>query len=99
MEDTGMSTEELETKASDLKSRIDSLSQKKMTVEAELSSRKRHLKSLMDECRKENLDPNNLEEEIQKVRQTLTVKLQILDRDVTAAEKILNPMIAEVQKG
>lgn len=92
------STEELEAKASDLKSRIDSLSQKKMTVEAELSSRKRHLKGLMDECRKENLDPNNLEEEIQKVKQTLTVKLQILDRDVTAAEKILNPMVAEVQK-
>lgn len=90
---------ELEARASRLSSRIEALEKAKFAIEAERDARKRALKSLMDECKKElGIDPNDLEDEIKKSKEVLSVKLQIVERDVEAAEKLLNPMLAEIQK-
>lgn len=90
---------ELEERASRLSSRIESLEKSKLAIEAERDARKRALKALMDECKKElGIDPNDLEDEIKKSKEVLSVKLQIIERDVEAAEKLLNPMLAEIQK-
>jgi hypothetical protein len=90
----------LEEKASKLSTRVEALEKAKLAIEAERDARKRALKALMDECKKElGIDPNDLEDEIKKSKEVLSVKLQIIERDVEVAEKVLIPMLAEIEKG
>ncbi len=89
---------DIDAKASKLKARCAEIEKAKLAVEAELNSRKRALKNLMDECRKEGYDPNTLEEDIRHNRQVLMVKMELLEKDVETAEKTLAPMMTEIQK-
>jgi len=96
MEEREVSVEELENRFKALNQRREALQQNKMQVEAELNSRKRELKNLMKLAEDAGFDPSNLKEEIRRLKQVLTVKLDTFQADLEAAEKIVQPMLKEV---
>jgi chromosome segregation ATPase len=96
MEEHEASVEELENRFKTLNQRRETLQQNKMQIEAELSSRKRELRNLMKQAEEAGFDPSNLKEEIRRLKQVLTVKLDTFQADLEAAEKIIQPMLKEI---
>ena len=93
------SIEELETLYKDLVSRRSVCVQGKLKIEAELSSRKRSLKELMEEAKKAGFNPDDLPEEIRKAREILITKMDIFSSDIKETEQIMRPLIQEIEKG
>lgn len=83
----------------DLTSRISDLSAGKARVEAELEARKRSLRRQMSDCQAAGHDPNDLKESIAKQLEVLRVKMSGLEAEVSASEKLLRPMLDELQAG
>jgi hypothetical protein len=94
----GQSIEELEAIHKDLVARRATLVQGKLTIEAELASRKRALKELMDEAKKAGFNPDDLPEEIRKAREILVTKMDILSSEIKESEQIMKPLIQEIEK-
>lgn len=92
------SVEEFEARYNSLVKRGNDLERDKNKVEAELSSRRRSLKDNMEQARKDGFDPNQLPEEIRRSKEVLATKLDLYSTDLDAAEKVMRPMIAEVQR-
>lgn len=88
--------DELEEKYKVLTNRRQKLVDQKTAIKAELAARRRALKSLMDEAREEGFDPDNLAAEIQHLSQVITVKLENYEADISAAEEMIQPMLAEI---
>lgn len=72
------------------------LSNNVSTVNSELLVRKNELKRLMAEIREAGLDPNNLGSEVRRLREVLTVKLNNFESELKDANKIIDPMIREI---
>lgn len=95
-----MSTEQsLEDKYNNLLQRQDVLKQSKSVIEAELGARRRVLKELMDQIKQEGYDPDNLKDEISKIENVIELKISTFEVEINAAEKIISPMMEEIQKG
>ena len=88
--------EQLDTDYKALTSRREQLVQNKVRVEAELAARKRSLKEAMDECKKAGFDPNNLQEEIRKAKEVLSIKMDNFRAELEASEEIIKPMLREI---
>lgn len=92
-----VTVEEIEARHQALSSRATKVQQDKANVEAELNARKRSLKKTMDEVRAEGIDPASLDEEIRRLKTVLTLKLDNAEAELTESEKILRPMLIEIQ--
>lgn len=91
--------EELEVRHRRLLERASVLEKEKTTIEADLEAHKRSLRQYMDECRKAGFDPNNLQEEISKFMEVLSLKLDTFEADIKAGEEIVSPMLNEIRNG
>jgi hypothetical protein len=89
--------ETLEAKHKRLTSKRDELMKSKMKIEAELSVRKRALREAMDECRKQGFDPDTLAEDIKKLKEVLSVKLDVFEADLVHAEEQMKPLLKEIE--
>ena len=89
--------QELESEYKALVVRRDAIASGILNVTAEYEARKRALKEKIAECRKAGLNPDTLDEDIKKMRETLAVKNQIFKSDIEAAEKKLAPMLKEIE--
>jgi hypothetical protein len=94
----GQSIEDLEATYKDLVNRRSVLVQGKLRVDAELASRKRTLKDLMEEAKKAGFNPDDLPEEIRKAREILVTKMDIFSSDIKETEQIMKPLIQEIEK-
>ena len=92
-----MDTTKDEARYKDLTTRADSVNNAKIRLEAKRDSARSQLKEAMDEAKEAGLDPNNIEEDVQKAQQVLTIKLDNFQADVEAAEAIAKPMLKELQ--
>ena len=89
---------ELEKRHKDLVVRREALKGNVTSIEAELAARRRRLKSLMDEAESEGFDPNNIREEIRTATEVVRVKLDAFEADIDAGEKIVRPMLEEIEE-
>jgi hypothetical protein len=92
------SIDELVKRHQKLSIRRDSLVTQKSHIEAELAARKRNLKKHMDAAREAGLDPNNIRQEVHHLNQVMRVKLDTYESDIEAAEKLLRPMVDDINK-
>ena len=88
--------EEIEAEYKRLNQRRDTITNDKMQVVAELGSTRRDLKATMEECRKANIDPDNIQEEIRRSREVLGIKMNTYEADIAAAENQLRPLLKEI---
>jgi chromosome segregation ATPase len=88
--------QELDARYQSLQKRREALMHSKLQIEAELSTRKRSLKEAMEECKKAGFNPDNLQEEIQRLKDVLTVKMDTFEADLDAAETAIKPMLREI---
>jgi hypothetical protein len=51
----------------------------------------------MDEAREEGFNPNNLKEELQREAEAVQIKLNVLKGDIEAGEKIVEPILREIE--
>jgi chromosome segregation ATPase len=93
------SIQDLEARYEAANARYEALEKNKVQIEAEMAARKRELKKLMQQARDAGYDPDNLKEDIQRKRQVLAVKLDGFEADMNTAEKIMQPMLQEIQRG
>ena len=93
------SVQDLEARHRSLMERLGALRVEKGTIEAELEARRRALKRSMDECRAAGYDPDNLREEIRRDTEVVKVKLDTLQADIEAGEKIVRPLVEEIRRG
>ena len=97
MSDKDLSFEEIEAQYKALMQRIQSCQQDKMRISAELASRKRQLKETMEEVKKSGFNPDNLSGEIQKAKEVLITKMQLISADLDHAESVMKPMIDSIE--
>lgn len=90
---------DIESRYKDLCRRRDSLKSDHGVVMAHLEARQAALKKLMDECRALGYDPENLPEKIRREKQVIKVKLDNLEADIEAGEKIIRPMLDTLRQG
>ncbi len=88
--------QELEAEYKSLVARRDVLAAGIVNVTAEFEARKRSLKEKIAECRKAGLNPDTLDEDIKRMKETLVVKNHVFKSDIEAAEKKLAPMLKEI---
>jgi hypothetical protein len=93
-----ISLEQIEEKYKSLIKRRDALIQSKFKIEAELSSRKRQLKSILEEAKKAGFDPDDLPAEIKKHKEILLTKMNILEAELNEAENRIKPMLQEISE-
>lgn len=98
-EDLPKKIDDLVARHRGLLARRDSLQMDKGRVEAELEARKRILRKLMEEAKREGFDPNNLRSDLQRTAEVLQVKLDAFEADLQAGEKMIKPMLEEMRKG
>ena len=91
------SFEEIEIEYKDLVKRISSLSEDKMRVDATLSSRKQRLKEVMEEAKEAGIDPDNLSDNIKKLKMILTTKMEVMKADIETAERIIKPIVETIE--
>lgn len=82
-----------------LVARRDELDRNKGRVDAALTERKRRLKQLMDEAREAGLDPDNLDQEIRRRIEVIRVKHETIVAELAEAEKMIKPMLEEIESG
>lgn len=91
-----ISLEDLETRYKTLTQRGGILSQDKVRVDAAQTENKRTLKNIMEECKKNNWDPNTIQDDIRRAKEVLSLKLDNYESELNAAEVILRPMLKEI---
>ena len=91
-----MTTEEIIQKHKDLVAKREKLLTSKITIEAELNSRKRALKDAIEACKSAGYNPDTLAEDIKKLKEVLNVKLNVFEADLTTAEDLMKPMLKEI---
>ena len=88
---------DIEERYEKLSTRIASLEQTKMKLDAELDAKKRVLRSSMEDCKKAGFNPDTIDDEIKKLKEVLVVKLDVLEADVASAEDQMRPMMKEIE--
>lgn len=89
----------LEEKYTNLIRRQEELKNNKSVIDAELGARQRRLKEYMDQIKAAGYDPDNLKDEISKIENIIELKISTFEVEINAAEKIIFPMMDEIQKG
>lgn len=89
----------LEEKYADLIRRQEEIKNNKSVIDAELGARQRRLKEYMDQIKAAGYDPDNLKDEISKIENIIELKISTFEVEINAAEKIISPMMEEIQKG
>jgi vacuolar-type H+-ATPase subunit I/STV1 len=79
--------------------RREALERNKSLIAAELTARRKSLRRLMDECQALGFDPNNIKEELTRQIEVERVKIQTLTSELETAERIIKPMLEEINKG
>jgi len=97
MATTEKTVEELEAEYKQLNQKREAVNQGKMQVVAELGATKRDLKATMEECKKAGFDPDNIQEEVRRSKEVLSIKLDNYRADLATAEAQLKPMLKEIQ--
>ena len=90
------SVDDIERKFRDLSKRRNDLSSNINKIEAELAARKRQLKERMDACRSDGFDPSDLQNQLARNMQVLSVKLDVFEAELKDAESAVRPMLAEI---
>jgi len=93
-----LSIDELEALYKTLTDKGTSLERDKNKIEARLAERKQTLKSYMEQAREEGFEPDKLQDDIRHMSEVIGTKLTIYRSELEAAEKIIRPMLAEIQK-
>lgn len=78
-----------------LVSRRDALQQKKQRVEGRLEAARDAQATVEQECRDRGLDPDKLDQAIDKVEGRLSQALQELEQGIDGAEQALAPFLRE----
>jgi len=86
------------TKYEGLTTKRETLSQNKVKVEAELSARRRILKKVMDEATEAGYDPNKIQEELQRAKEVVMVKLDNFAAELEEGENMVRPMLKELRE-
>jgi hypothetical protein len=81
-----------------LTTKRETLSQNKVKVEAELSARRRVLKKVMDEATEAGYDPNKIQEELQRAKEVVMVKLDNFAAELEEGENMVRPMLKELRE-
>lgn len=89
-------TDQLDVEYKALSARRNKLVSDKLRVEAECNTRKRLLKEAMAECKEAGFDPNNLQEEIRRAKEVLTIKMDNFRTELDASEEMIKPMLREI---
>jgi predicted RNase H-like nuclease (RuvC/YqgF family) len=79
--------------------RREALERNKSLIAAELTARRKSLRRLMDECQALGFDPNNIKDELTRQIEIERVKIQTLTSELETAERIIKPMLEEINKG
>jgi hypothetical protein len=95
---TEISPVDLEKRQKELLAERDSLLEAKNRITAEEAVRKRHLKEKMEAAKKLGFDPNTLADDIKKAKEIAAVKQETFAAELSAAEKILRPMLEAIEK-
>ena len=82
-----------------LVARRDVLSQGKVEVETVLTERRRTLKKVMDGATAAGYDPNKIQEELQRLREVLDLKIDNFATELEVGENLLRPMLKEIREG
>jgi len=88
--------EAMDTEYKRLVSRRDVLQQDKARIEATLDARRKDLKNLLDQARKDGFDPDNLKEEIRRAKEVLRLKLDNFNTELEEASSMMEPMLREI---
>ena len=91
-----MDVNSLDQQLSSLFSRLKKLNQSHSTILGILQAKRAELRKLMDETIALGYDPNNLDKEIKKLFEVLSLKIQNFEAEISKAEELLNPMLKEV---
>jgi hypothetical protein len=81
-----------------LVNRREALSQSKVKVEAELSARRRALKKVMDETREAGYDPDKIQEELQRAKEVVMLKMENFATELEEGENMIRPMLKELRE-
>jgi hypothetical protein len=90
--------EDIVAKYEALTTKREALSQNKVKLEAELSARKRALKKVMDEATEAGFDPNKIQEELQRSREVLDLKMSNFAAELEEGENMIRPMLKELRE-
>lgn len=82
-----------------LTTKRETLAQNKLKVEAELSARKRALKTVMDDTRKAGYDPEKIGEELQRAKEVVMLKMNVFKAELEEGENMIRPMLKELREG
>jgi multidrug resistance efflux pump len=84
-----MTDDDLRRRVDDVTRRTDSVREAKASVNGQLAAKKKQLEELLDEIRKEGLDPRTLIAERDKAKGELVSLLDTYEKDLTGAEAAL----------
>lgn len=92
-----VSFEEIEQRYKEITERIEKAKDGKMKVDAELNTRKRSLKEAMEEAKAAGFDPDSLPTDIQKTKEVLITKMDLIQNDLDRTEERLEPMLRSIE--
>jgi chromosome segregation ATPase len=90
--------DDIVTRYETLTAKRETLSQNKVKLEAELSARRRALKKVMDEATEAGYDPNKIQEELQRAKEVLDLKLDNFKTELEEGESMVRPMLKELRE-
>lgn len=90
--------EELEIRWKGLVARRDELQSNVTRVTAARDERKRSLKDTIEECRKEGFNPDTLPTDIQRLKQVIMTKMDVISGDLDEGASMIRPMLHEIEK-
>ena len=90
------SVEELDAQYKQLSQKRETLTTAKVQIEAELNARKRILKEVMEDCKKAEVNPDNIQEDLRRMTEVLHIKMDNYAAEIDAAEAIMKPMLKEL---
>lgn len=85
-------------RSQELNERRNDLNNKNNLIQAELTARRRQLQQVMKEVTDEGLNPNDLKDEIASATEIAEMKLNSLSADLDTAEKIITPLLKEIER-
>ncbi len=93
-----MTIDEMSQKYEKLNAKRKKLIEQKMTIDAEVRSKKKKLKELVDECKSRGYNPDDLENELSKLKLKLEKELEDLEKNLTEAEEKIKPMMERIRQ-
>lgn len=89
--------EDIDVRYKRLTEKREALLTQKIKLDAELAARRKALKEIMEECKKNGFDPDTLSEDLKKMKEVLLVKLDVFEADLNDAESQIKPLLKEIE--